>query len=102
MLLTLNQQQAHVHLVSTYRYPALPSIHPDKVAEWLSDAPRIARDQASFYWTYLDRPIDGTILLVWQSPSLGNDFPSDGYIWAPGETAFQVEVAGGYVRPYHG
>lgn len=60
-------------------------------------APKIVRDQSPFYWTYLDRPADGTILLLWQSPTLGADFPSDGYIWAPAETAFQVDTVGGYV-----
>ena len=92
-----NQQQPHVHLLSSYRFPLLPQVHPDKVAEWLLSAPKISRDSSSFYWTYLDRPVDNTILLVWQSISLGADFPSDGYVWAPAETAFQVEVSGGYV-----
>ncbi|KAH6704052.1 hypothetical protein BKA61DRAFT_493798 [Leptodontidium sp. MPI-SDFR-AT-0119] len=86
----------HVHLVSTYRFPQLAQIHPDKVAEYLLSAPKIARDQATFYWTYLDRPADGTVLLVWQSPQLGSDFPSDGYIWSPGESPFAIEVTGGY------
>ncbi|RDL29988.1 Uncharacterized protein BP5553_10615 [Venustampulla echinocandica] len=88
--------QAHVHLLSTYRFPQLLSLHPDKAAEWLLNAPKIARDQAPFYWTYLDRPIDGTILLVWQSLSLGAEFPSDGYIWTPQEQVFSLEVNGGY------
>jgi hypothetical protein len=94
--LTSNLQQPHVHLVSTYRFPQLAALHPEKVSEWLLGAPKIARDQAPFYWTYLDRPADGTILLVWQSVSTGPDFPSDGYIWAPVEAAFQLEVSGGY------
>ena len=25
------------------------------------------------------------------------EFPSDGYIWAPAEIPFQLEVSGGYV-----
>jgi len=86
-----------VHLVSTYRFPQVPQLHPEKVAEWLCGAPKIARDQAPFYWTYLDRPADGTILLVWQSLSMGHEYASDGYIWAPAEDAFQIEVSGGYV-----
>ncbi|KAG0650886.1 swi snf and rsc complexes subunit ssr4 [Hyphodiscus hymeniophilus] len=69
----------HVHLLSTYRFPLLPQLHPDKVAEWLLGAPKITRDQSPFYWTYLDRPVDGTIYLIWQTPALGNEFPSDGY-----------------------
>jgi hypothetical protein len=94
-------KQPHVHLLSSYRFPTLPQLHPDKVAEWLLSAPKIARDQSPFYWTYLDRPVDNTILLVWQSLSLGSDFPSDGYVWPPQETAFQVEVPGGYVSFDH-
>lgn len=90
------QLQGHVHLLSTYRFPSLAALHPEKVAEWLLGAPKISRDQAPFYWTYLDRPIDGTVLLVWQSISMGADYASDGYVWAPGESAFQIEVSGGY------
>lgn len=85
----------HVHLLSTYRFPNTPSqLHPERVAEWLLNAPKITRDQAPVYWTYLDRPVDGTVLLSWQTPTLGHEFPSDGYIWAPGETAFSMEVMG--------
>ncbi|KAE8441831.1 hypothetical protein EG329_004284 [Mollisiaceae sp. DMI_Dod_QoI] len=87
----------HVHLLSTYRFPQIPQLHPEKVAEYLLGAPKITRDQNPFFWTYLDRPVDGTILLVWQSPALGHEYPSDGYIYPPQETAFQVEVSGGYV-----
>ncbi len=76
----------------------MPQLHPEKVAEWLCGAPKIARDQAPFYWTYLDRPTDGTILLVWQSISMGHEYASDGYIWGPAEEAFQIEVSGGYVN----
>ncbi|KAI1003949.1 hypothetical protein K3495_g4260 [Podosphaera aphanis] len=92
----------HIHLVSTYRFPQLPRIHPEKVSEWLQAAPKIARDQAPFYWTYLDRPQDMTIFLVWQSMALGHEFPSDGYIWTPQEIAFQIQIEGGYtLEMYH-
>ncbi|KUJ18496.1 DUF1750-domain-containing protein [Mollisia scopiformis] len=90
----------HVHLLSTYRFPLLPQLHPDKVAEWLLGAPKITHANP-FYWTYLDRPADGTILLLWQSPTLGNEYASDGYVWPPQETAFQVEVSGGYILEMH-
>ncbi|CZR69103.1 uncharacterized protein PAC_19004 [Phialocephala subalpina] len=90
--------QPHVHLVSAYRLPAVQQLHPDRVSEWLLAAPKISRDQSPFYWTYLDRPADHTVLLVWQSPSTpAHEYASDGYIWPPQETAFQVEVAGGYI-----
>ncbi|KAH6666105.1 hypothetical protein B0J14DRAFT_643388 [Halenospora varia] len=91
----------HVHLLSTYRFPQLLQLHPDKVAEWLQNAPRIARAEAPFYWTYLDRPADGNILLVWQSPVQGTEFPSDGYVWAPGETVFQLDIGGYLLEMYH-
>ncbi|TAQ89955.1 hypothetical protein B7494_g1738 [Chlorociboria aeruginascens] len=87
----------HVHLLSTYRFPSLPTLPPDKAAEWLLNAPKIARDASAFHWTYIDKPLDGTVLLTWQSlNTVGTEFPSDGYIWAPIETAFQMEIAGGY------
>lgn len=88
-------QLHHVHLLSTYRFPVTPSqLHPERVADWLANAPKITRDQAPVYWTYLDRPVDGTVLLSWQTPTLGQEYPSDGYIWGPGETAFSLEVMG--------
>ena len=84
--------------MSTYRFPLLQQLHPEKVAEWLLTAPKIAKHTAPFYWTYLDRPADGTILLTWQSMNaLNADFASDGYVWTPAETAFSLEVSGGYV-----
>ncbi|KAI6250024.1 SWI/SNF and RSC complexes subunit ssr4 [Erysiphe necator] len=92
----------HIHLVSTYRFPQLPQIHPEKVAEWLLAAPKISREQAPFYWTYLDRPQDMTIFLVWQTMALGVEFPSDGYIWTPQETALKFQVQSGYtLEMYH-
>lgn len=88
----------HVHLLSTYRFPLLQQVHHNKIAEWLLSAPKIARDTAPFFWTYLDRPADGTILLTWQPLNvLGTEYATDGYIWPPMETAFQLEVEGGYV-----
>jgi hypothetical protein len=91
-------QLPHVHLLSTYRFPVYQTVHHNKIAEWLLGAPKIARDTAPFYWSYLDRPADGTILLTWQPlDSLGIIFATDGYMWPPNETAFQLEVDGGYV-----
>jgi hypothetical protein len=90
-------QLPHIHLLSTYRFPHIPAtLHPEKVAEWLLGAPKITRDQAPFYWTYLDRPGDGSIFLVWQSMAMGAEYPSDGYIWAPAETAVQYDISSGY------
>ncbi|KAI9645484.1 hypothetical protein NHQ30_006223 [Ciborinia camelliae] len=92
----------HVHLLSTYRFPITPSqLHPERVTEYLINAPKITRDQAPVYWTYLDRPVDGTVLLSWQSPSLGQEYPSDGYIWGPGEAAYSMDVMGCTLEIYH-
>jgi hypothetical protein len=89
----------HVHLLSTYRFPAQQNVHHNKIAEWLITAPKIARDTAPFFWSYLDRPTDGTILLTWQPlEALGITFATDGYMWPPVETAFQTEIERGYVR----
>lgn len=55
----------------------------------LVSAPKIARDTAPFFWTYLDCPRDGQIMLTWQPlQRLGTNFASDGYIW-PGPDEFQ-------------
>lgn len=55
----------------------------------LVNAPKIARDTAPFFWTYLDCPRDGQIMLTWQPlQRLGTNFASDGYIW-PGPDEFQ-------------
>lgn len=95
-------QLPHVHLLSAYRFPVLQSVHHNKITEWLLSAPKIVRETSPFYWTYLDRLADGTILLTWQPlDSLGINFASDGYIWPAAETAFQLEVEGGYVRWIH-
>ena len=69
-----------------------------EVTKWLHAAPKIARDTAPFFWTFLDAPQDGTILLTWQPLSrLGTEFASDGYIWASGETYYQQDLGDGTV-----
>lgn len=88
----------HIHLINTFRYAVMPRIELSEVTKWLLTAPKIARDTAPFFWTYLDAPQDGTILLTWQPSSRrGTEFASDGYIWAAGETLFQQEVGNGLV-----
>ena len=92
-------QLPHVHLVSTYRFPTAQSVHHSKIAEWLLAAPKIVRDTAPFYWTYLDCPADGTILLTWQPlEASGVQYATDGYTWPPMEQPFQIQIDGGYVR----
>lgn len=47
------------------------------------------------HWTFLDGPPDGTVMLTWQPQNhLGNNFASDGYIWADQEQAFSFESRG--------
>lgn len=92
-------QMPHVHLVSSSRYPAIPRLDPNEVAKWLINAPHIARDKATVFWTYLDKPQDGTVLLTWQPlQRLGVNFATDGYIWAPPEQVFKHDLGNGLVR----
>ncbi|KAI1334003.1 DUF1750-domain-containing protein [Xylariaceae sp. FL0016] len=86
----------HVHLVSTFRYTHKNQISPQEVTSLLMQAPKIARDTAPFYWTYLDRPENGSIYLTWQPLSQRHtEFSSDGYIWAPPEKYFHSDVGNG-------
>ncbi|EXV02635.1 DUF1750 domain protein [Metarhizium robertsii] len=88
----------HVHLVSSYRYPTMPRIDMNEVAKWLMTAPQIARDRAPFFWTYLDKPADGTILLAWQPlQRLGTNFATDGFVWAPPEQVYKHDLGNGLI-----
>ena len=76
----------------------MPRVDIQEVTKWLLSAPKIARDTAPFFWTYLDVPQDGTIILTWQPLTrLGTDFASDGYAWAGAESFFHQEVGNGLV-----
>ena len=76
----------------------MPRVDIGEVTKWLLAAPKIARDTAPFFWTYLDTPGDGTIILTWQPLGrLGTDMASDGYVWAGAETFFHQEVGNGLV-----
>ncbi|KAI2624401.1 DUF1750-domain-containing protein [Hypoxylon sp. NC1633] len=88
----------HVHLISTYRYNLKARIEPSEVTNWLMQAPKIARDAAPFFWTYLDRPENGNIFLMWQPlQQMGLNFASDGFIWPPQEQYLQQEVGNGVI-----
>ncbi|KAI0387923.1 DUF1750-domain-containing protein [Hypomontagnella monticulosa] len=88
----------HVHLISTYRYTLKARVEPSEVTNWLMHAPKIARDTAPFFWTYLDRPENGNIFLTWQPlQQMGVNFASDGYIWPPQEQYLQQEVGNGVI-----
>jgi hypothetical protein len=94
-------QISHVHLVSSFRYPAIPRLDLNEVAKWLMSAPQVARDRAPVFWTYLDKPADGTILLTWQPlQRLGVNFATDGYIWAPPEQVFKHDLGNGLVSAH--
>ncbi|SCV31541.1 uncharacterized protein FFB14_03426 [Fusarium fujikuroi] len=86
----------HVHLISSFRYPVMPRLDLNEVAKWLMAAPQVARDRAPFFWTYLDKPTDGTILLTWQPlQRLGTTFATDGYVWAPPEQVYKHDLGNG-------
>ncbi|KAL2178752.1 uncharacterized protein P884DRAFT_291201 [Thermothelomyces heterothallicus CBS 202.75] len=88
----------HVHLLSTFRYASMPRVELSEVTKWLLQAPKIARDTAPFYWTYLDCPADGSIFLTWQPTARrGTEFASDGYVWAGPEVSFQQNAGNGLV-----
>ncbi|CAG7556936.1 unnamed protein product [Fusarium equiseti] len=86
----------HVHLISSFRYPVMPRLDLNEVAKWLMSAPQVARDRAPFFWTYLDKPTDGTMLLTWQPlQRLGTNFATDGYVWAPPEQVYKHDLGNG-------
>ncbi|KAF9781487.1 hypothetical protein IL306_013207 [Fusarium sp. DS 682] len=74
----------------------MPRLDLNEVAKWLMAAPQVARDRAPFFWTYLDKPADGTILLTWQPlQRLGTTFATDGYVWAPPEQVYKHDLGNG-------
>ncbi|KUI62447.1 SWI/SNF and RSC complexes subunit ssr4 [Cytospora mali] len=74
----------------------MANVSPQDVTKWLMNAPKIARDTAPFFWTYLDAPADGTIMLTWQPlQRMDTNFATDGYIWAAPETYFQQDMGNG-------
>lgn len=96
-----------MHLVSTYRYPDKNqlALHDPNAINWvlgmLVQAPKIARDTAPFFWTILDAPRDGQIMLTWQPlQRLGTTFASDGYIW-PGPDHFEARDLKNGLVSYH-
>ncbi|KAJ5567196.1 hypothetical protein N7535_006502 [Penicillium sp. DV-2018c] len=89
----------HMHLVSRHRYPSMHMMPSETAVEYLTSAPRICQTQP-MHWIFLDGPPDGTVMLTWQPQNhLGNNFASDGYVWADQEQAFSFESRG-YVCPH--
>ncbi|KAJ5102641.1 hypothetical protein N7532_003170 [Penicillium argentinense] len=84
----------HMHLVSRNRYPNMHMMPPETAVEYLATAPRVCQSQP-MHWTFLDGPADGTVMLTWQPQQhLGNNFASDGYVWADAEQGHVLEVRG--------
>ncbi|KAJ5160809.1 uncharacterized protein N7482_007813 [Penicillium canariense] len=90
----------HMHLVSRNRYPNMHMMPTETAVEYLLSAPRICQSQP-MHWTFLDGPQDGTVMMTWQPLAhLGNNFASDGYIWADAEQAFTFESRGYMVEMF--
>lgn len=68
----------------------------DQAWHYLLEAPKIVKQLAPMSWQYLSGPQDGTVFLTWAGPRTGNNFPTDGYIWA-GQEEHIVQDFGGYV-----
>ncbi|OAL73365.1 hypothetical protein A7D00_1391 [Trichophyton violaceum] len=91
----------HLHLVSSYRYPASAAFTHETAVEYLLAAPKVVRELQPMHWTYLDGPPDNTVMLTWQPLNhLGTNFASDGYVWADVEQAYTVEVRGYILEIY--
>ncbi|KAK2839152.1 hypothetical protein FQN49_006427, partial [Arthroderma sp. PD_2] len=91
----------HMHLVSSYRYPATAAFTHETAVEYLLSAPKVVRELQPMHWMYLDGPPDNTVMLTWQPLNhLGTNFASDGYVWADVEQAYTVEVRGYILEIY--
>ncbi|KAH8427815.1 uncharacterized protein LDX57_005520 [Aspergillus melleus] len=85
----------HMHLLSRHRYPLMHMMPTETVVEYLLSAQKIVREAQPMYWSFLDGPQDGTVMLTWQPLNhLGTNFASDGYVWADVEQAFTFEARG--------
>ena len=91
---TKRMQLRHIHLIANHAFPKLPQFNLDLLVEYLIQAPRIVKEQASMNWMFLQGPQDGDVFLVWQPPQMGVREASDGYVWADPESAFSSEMRG--------
>ncbi|KAH4254661.1 hypothetical protein HBI04_016890 [Parastagonospora nodorum] len=90
-----NHLLTHVHLISSYRFPTLPTLQPPEALEYLIKGPQIVRDTSPVAWTYFSAPPpDGTVLLAFQPPRMGTQFASDGMVWADPESTYELNVRG--------
>lgn len=74
----------------------MPRTDLTTMVKYLLEAPRVVQNMSTMTWmTLLEPPKDGTLLLVWQRPSM-IDFATDGYVWSDVEKAFS-QACNGYV-----
>ncbi|KAK2740309.1 hypothetical protein FQN57_006189 [Myotisia sp. PD_48] len=94
-----HQLLPHMHLVSSYRYPAMTTFSHETAVEYLLSATKVVRDLQPMHWMMLDGPPDNTVVLTWQPLNhLGTNFASDGYVWADVEQAYKVEILEIYIH----
>ncbi|KAK6437845.1 hypothetical protein LTR95_005956 [Oleoguttula sp. CCFEE 5521] len=88
------QLQNHVHLISTYPFPLVAQLPVEQAVRYLLDSPVVVKGTAPMSWTYVHMPPDGTIWLEWLSPTKGNHWASDGYVWGDPETTQRIDFQG--------
>lgn len=76
----------------------MPHMGLDQAFTFLAQAPQIVQKMAPMSWQYLQAPQDGTLFLTWAGPRTGNQFPTDGYLWA-GQEEHLVQDYAGFVGP---
>ncbi|KAI9673899.1 MAG: hypothetical protein M1817_002105 [Caeruleum heppii] len=85
----------HVHLLSNFQWPSSAHLSAEKIVDYLLQAPSITRNTAPMTWSFIDTPLDGSILLVWHPTRLlRSHFATDGYAWADNEQAHVMETKG--------
>ncbi|KAF2711455.1 DUF1750-domain-containing protein [Pleomassaria siparia CBS 279.74] len=90
-----NNLLPHVHLVSSYRFPILPTVQPAQALEYLIKGPQIVKDTSPVAWTYFaSPPPDGTVIMTWQAPRMQTQFASDGLVWADPEVSYDTQIRG--------
>lgn len=81
----------HFSAVSQFKYAPQGMLPTQMVLDLLLKAPAVAQ-QYPFVWTMLDAPQEGSVLLVWISPSTTP--ATDGCVWLEQEHFFSAEEKG--------
>lgn len=87
----MTSQASQMWCKATLQYPNVPSLGIESVGEMLVKAAGIATT-APFQWQYIDKPVEGSIYLVYMpahSPP-----PPDGYMYMDAEQSYQMLVQG--------